>query len=279
MPRSDRIVIIVSLVVLGLTLSLLVPLPVLEIKLPLGPELVLRVSGPVQLAIILFALICADAQSGVRAHHWLDDPPLAYTITFGPLPGLLVIMSLVLVPCTHGLVHGLAWWGYRIAFIGLSGATLAAVITLQYHSLDATGGRRARARVWLSIASYTIALILYIALYGLRWRSLFSATGVLAVSGLLSLELLREESQHIGRTWLYAGIIALAMGELTWALNYCSLDAKVGGYLLLLVFYLLTGLSQQYLWGRLKRRVAIEYSLVGAAGLAALLALAQYAGV
>jgi len=272
MPRVDRVTIIVSLVILGLALSLLVPLPVLELKLTLGSELALHVSGPVQLAIILFALILADAQSGVRVHPRLDDPPLAYTITFGALPGLLTIVSLI-------LVHSLAWWGYWIAFIGLSGAILAAVITLQYRSLDATGDRPFPGRIWLSIAAYVIALILYVVLYGLRLRSILSATGVLAVSGLLALELLRDGSQDIGRTWLYAGIIALSMGELTWALNYCSIDARLGGYLLLLVFYVLTGLSQQYLWGRLKRRVIVEYAIVGTAGLAALLAIGQCAGV
>ena len=272
MSRTDRVIVIVSLVTLGLTISLLIPLPGLEIKLPLGSDLVLKLSGATQLAIILSALVFVGVQSGIRAHPPFRAASLAYTMTFGALPALLTIVILI-------FLHGLAWWGYRIVLIGLGAAALGAVIAFQYRSLDVVEDRRARARICLNITAYVVALILYVALYGLRLRSLFSATAVLAVSGLLALGLLRDGGQDIGRTWLYAGIIALAMGELTWALSYCSIDARLGGYLLLLLFYLLTGLSQQYLRGRLRRGLVIEYALVGAASLAALWVVGQYVGV
>jgi hypothetical protein len=92
-------------------------------------------------------------------------------------------------------------------------------------------------------------------------------------SGLLSLGLLRGERIHVGRTWLYAGILALIMGELTWALNYAGLPLQVGGGFLLLTFYVLSSLIQQYLWKRLNRRVLAEYGTVYAVGVMSLVAI------
>ena len=118
-----------------------------------------------------------------------------------------------------------------------------------------------------------MALAYYELLFEARLRSILSATGVLLVSAALSLELLRHP-QKVWRTWLYAGILGLLMGELTWALNYTSVSAQVGAGLLLLVYYAFSGLVQQHLWGHLSRRVVVEFAVVFAAWLALLLFLA-----
>ena len=52
-----------------------------------------------------------------------------------------------------------------------------------------------------------------------------------------------------------------------WALNYSRVPGLIGGLLLLLTFHVMTGLAQQYLMGRLKRRVIVEYGLVTLVGL------------
>ena len=144
---------------------------------------------------------------------------------------------------------------------------LALVVICQYHSIDPLDRGYRAARLILNMVTYAIALIFFVTIYSARLRSIISATGVLLVSGVLTLELLRKGEDKVLPIWLYAGIAGILMGELTWALNYCAIDARVGGAFLLLIFYVLTGLAQQYLWHRLNRRVVIEFSIVCASGL------------
>ena len=108
-------------------------------------------------------------------------------------------------------------------------------------------------------------------LYSLKARSLVSATGVMLVSSLLALEFLRSAGQGFSRTALYALIAGLSTGEIIWAMNYWRIGGITGGLLLLLGFYVFTGLANQQLQGRLTRRVLVEYGVVALAGLAVLL--------
>jgi hypothetical protein len=45
------------------------------------------------------------------------------------------------------------------------------------------------------------------------------------------------------------------MGQITWALNYWRTDTLSVGLLLLLIFYVLTGLAQQHMAHKLSRRL------------------------
>jgi hypothetical protein len=60
--------------------------------------------------------------------------------------------------------------------------------------------------------------------------------------------------------------MALVLGQLTWVLNYSRLSSPQGGALLLLAFYTLAGLMQQYLAGRFDRQVVQEYGAVALIG-------------
>ncbi len=264
MPRTDRLGIMISLVMVGLALSMSVSLPSREFAFWLfGSELTLHLSSETQLAFVMTALVCAGVDAIIRTHPQVYRRSLGYTITFWVLPGLLTVAGLVLLP-------KLTWWGYRVALIVLTGLLLALVAVAQYRSIDPADRLHRSARLALNVTVYVAALVLFIALYGSRARSAISATGVLAASGLFSLELLRITQDDSRRTWLYALLIGGLMGEFTWALNYSSLDIRLGGALLLLVFYTLTGLIQQHLWGRLSRRVVAEFGLVFVVGLALL---------
>lgn len=270
MPRTDRLGVTISLVMIGLALSMLVQLPSRQLIFDvLGSELSFYVSGEVQLAVIMTALVSAGVDAIMRAHPLVQSRPFSYTVTFSVLPSLLTLTSLI-------LLSDLAWWGYRIGLIGLTGVALAVVIVSQYHSVDVSGQYRRSARLILNVVAYIGAFALFTALYGARLRSVLSATGVWLASSMFALELLRDTEISVRRTWLYAILVGLLMAELTWALNYWNIGARIGGMLLLIVFYLLTGLIQQHLWNRLTRRVAIEYGLVCLLGLAGLTGLARW---
>ena len=81
------------------------------------------------------------------------------------------------------------------------------------------------------------------------------------VSTLLALEFLRSAGRGFGRTALYAAIAGLCTGEIIWAMNYWRISGVTGGLILLLGFYVATGLANQQLQGRLTRRVLVEYAL------------------
>jgi hypothetical protein len=269
MLRMDRLGITVSLVMLGLVLTLVVPLPSREVRLVfLGSDLTLVFSGTGQFALLMAALVCAGVDAILRTHPAVRRWSLVYTVTFWVLPVLLTVTSLL-------LLRGLVWWAYRVVLIGFAGFLLALVIVSQYYSVDPQNPRHRPARLILNGITYGAALVLFVFLYGSRLRSAISATGVAVASAMLALELLRSHEPTPWRTWLYAGVTGLLMGEWAWALNYAGLDPRAGGALLLLIFFAATGLAQQHLWGRLTRRVALEFALVLVAGLVLLFLLSH----
>jgi hypothetical protein len=52
-----------------------------------------------------------------------------------------------------------------------------------------------------------------------------------------------------------------------WALNLWRVLPLTAGLWLLLIFYILTGMAQQHLLGRLTRRALIEFAVISAVGL------------
>ena len=94
MPRTDRLGMTVSLVVLGLApVACLCPChpPVVFSLTVLGSDLTLRLSGSNQLAIVMTALVCAGTDAIVRAHPtrlWPLDPVLGHFLGAAePAPG------------------------------------------------------------------------------------------------------------------------------------------------------------------------------------------------
>ena len=269
MPRRERLTTTISMALLGLLSATLVPPPSREIDLVvLGSQLTLGFAGATQLALLVGAIVCAGMDGIVREALALCNPDgvspsFGYVTTFFPLPALLVSLALM-------ALGNLPHWGYQVIVSGLCAALLGVVIILQRNRIGPRETDGGRSRQALNIITYAVALAFFVSLYALGLRSILSATGVLLVGSFLSLELL-SDSGDTRRTWLYAGLIGLMLGEVTWALNYGSIAPRTGGALLLVVFYVLTGLCQHYQAGQLSRRIVGEYAVVGALGLGVLL--------
>ncbi|MFQ6058870.1 MAG: hypothetical protein ACE5MB_08355 [Anaerolineae bacterium] len=269
MPSYDRLSLLISLVLLGLVLASLIELPLRTFSwLVLGSPLSLTLSGSSLLAGLLAALTCAGVEGIVRSHPEAEAARTRYTFTFWILPALLTLAGAVLLP--RLLPYPRLWLG-GLAAMGLF---LALVVMGEYLTLDPDDPRSQRARLGLNLVTYVAALVLYTAVYATRARSLLSATAVLLASTLLALELLRGAAGQMRRTWLYALTVGLIMGEATWALNYWSVEALAAGVLLLLIFYLATGLAQQHLLDQLTRRVLLEFALAALIGLGLILGFA-----
>jgi hypothetical protein len=141
---------------------------------------------------------------------------------------------------------------------------------------DNAGEPAALPKQLLSLLTYLAAFGLFTLVYQIKERSLISATTTAFVAGVLSLVLLRGAGASRQRTIVYAALIGLALGEVTWALNYWVVRELVGGAVLLLIYYVLVGLIEIVLRAELNRRLLAEYLGVGIVGFLFILSTAPW---
>lgn len=258
----ERLSILISLVLLGLTLSLLLDLPTRSFDFTfLGSRATIIFSGSWLFAILLTALTAAGVESIMRAHPRVLVSETQYTAILWVMPCILVMAGALIVPAlpTTRL--------YTLVGVAVTGALLTLVILGEYYTIDLRDPAYSFARLGLNLAAYLFVLMLFGAIYALKVRSILSAPMTAVLAGLLALELLRGSEADVRRTWLYAAAVGLAMGEAIWALNYWNVSVLVGAVAMLLFFYVLTGLAQQYLWGHLRWRTLLEFAAVIVAAL------------
>jgi hypothetical protein len=128
----------------------------------------------------------------------------------------------------------------------------------------------------LSLLTYLAAFGLFTLVYQIKERSLISATTTAFVAAVLSLVLLRGAGASRQRTIMYAVLIGVSLGEVTWALNYWVVRELVGGAVLLLIYYVLVGLIEIVLRAELNRRLLAEYLGVGIVGFLFILSTAPW---
>jgi hypothetical protein len=259
MPNRERVIMLVNLALLALGLSLVLRLPSVVLRLPML-NLSLVVTEDWFFAAVAVTLACGGVDALVRSHPRLDRGEVPYTVTFWILPGFLLVGAAFFLNQMPDIVSSLAG-------LAVTGVLLAAVVIAEYYTIDPDDRVSGPARLVLNLAVYLVAFLVFTTIYSAKARSLLSASTILAVSTLLALELLRGTERGALRTWFFALISGLIMGEVTWALNYWAVGQLVGGLLLLLTFYVLTGVGQQYLARRLSRRVLLEFVIISTIGL------------
>ncbi|MCE7937182.1 hypothetical protein DCC79_00135 [bacterium] len=269
-PRAfpeDRIMLLVCLVMSGVVLSSAAVFPTRTIAFHvLGSPLGIDVSARWTLAGLLILLVAFGMDGLVRhisGHRRID---LRYSTTFWILPGLVTLAAATVVPRQFGSPS--VWLGDIV----LLGVLLSLVVVGECGTVRLDTPWYRTARLGLNIATYGAALALYAFIYSLQARSLISSTAVIVVTFPLALELLRSTEENLETTWLYAFVIAIVAGQVSWPLNALGLSALYGGALILLAFYTLTGLTQQHLAGRLNRSVAAEFGSVALVALAMIVA-------
>lgn len=248
---------LVGMDVLGLTLSLLLSLPEQTYRFPiLGSEASFVLSGAWLFAIMLSVMTAAGVESIMRLHPRVHLSETPYTAILWILPCLLVAGVAVILPQLRDSV------GLALLFIVSTGALLVIVVLGEYLTIDLQDPAYAFARLGLNLAVYLAALVLFQTIYIFKLRSILSAPLIGVAAALLALEVLRASESDVRLTWLYAATIGLALGEALWALNYWNVNALLGGVTLLVIFYLLTGFAQQYLFGKLSWRTLLEFAIV-----------------
>lgn len=252
----ERISAVVSATLIGLALYFVLnfPIQVTEITF-FGSPVVLESPYRWLMVILLAALVMAGVDAVLRAQPNLPTRRLSYLATFWTLPALLVVLATQ----TLGLAPSAVAWAISLVGVGI---LLWLTIIVEVNQVRPDGAVQLWPRLWQQLLGYAIALIFFIVIYQTRSRSIISATAILLVSSLIALALLRQHPKQITKTWLFAAVIGLSLGQMTWALNYWRTGALNAGLLLFLTFYLLVGLAQQQLLGVLSRRTLYEFGAV-----------------
>jgi len=211
----------------------------------------------------LTAALAALAVDGVvRANpRWRDDSPHA-SLVYLFLPALAVLGS--------GLFIDHAVDGYaRPAAAVVPAAGVGLIALGEYHTVDYGTRLYGSMRLLLAITTYLTAFALYTVIFVNDVPLALAGLLVGVVSMALSMELLRE-SHLLGPSSLLVGLaIGISLGELRIALYFFPLDGLLAGALMIIGFYLATGLVHHLLDHDLEWGTTMEYVLVAAVGTAA----------
>lgn len=260
----DRISIATWPLVLGIGLSLFFTLPTIEFSfMAFGSPVTIPLSSTFIAALFLSVLAANGAESVVTAHPRFSTAQQrsgGRTWPFWALPMALTNIIAVLLPrAPTPLIQVLA---LLVVSALLIGAFFSLYVTIE----PGQPGFR-RARLALNVLTYGSALVLFLFVYQARTRSLVSGSLVALTASLLAIELLRTSTERTSTVINYGLVVGLILGQVTWAINYWPLPDLTGGLLLLLVFYIIVGIAQHGLQGRLTRRVLIEFAIFAALAL------------
>jgi hypothetical protein len=264
-PGSQRLSVFIGLILLSLVLSQLVELPTRTLAVSVfGSPLGIDLDAGWLMAVLLASLVCTGTDALVRTHPRAQEVSLRYTFVYWILPGL---MGLAAARLLAGPVARPVW----AAGLAITGALFAVVLTAEYTTVDPVAPIYPQARLFLNVIAYTLAFVLFILIYQTRGRSLITATAMLVISFALALDLLWHAGAKLDQTFLLAAGVGLVLGEASWAMNYWQISAWSGGMLLMLIFYVMTGIASQHLQGKLSRQVLFEFFVVAAVGTAVLM--------
>ena len=191
----------------------------------------------------------------------------------GQLRGIADTAPFLFVPVLLTLATGLfleeivlGYWTAP-AVLGASGL-LAAGLYGEYVSVLSHGPSYALGRFLLNLLTYLAAFAFFAVIYTFDVELVPAAFAVGLFSFLLAVEIFREAEANAYRALVFSAVIGLVVAEARWSLYFIPLEGFLAAVLLLLVFYLATGLIQHYLTGHLNRTIAAEFSLVTALGVA-----------
>jgi hypothetical protein len=263
----DRVSVIVAAILIGTVLLGILEIPprVFQFR-PLGTPLTFNVTATWAVSALLVGLACAGTEAVLRTHPMVRRGIVERTFPNWILPALTTLALTVLLPRSPDVLNwllGLVIGGGILAWLILMSYEIIPLGTPRETSIAAT------AQLGLRLAAYPLALILFSSIYRTRLRSLVTGTAVAAVAALLSLSILYfigPGRQPLGRTFFNSGIIGLILGETTWALNYWQADAMTVGVLLMILFYVLTGIVREYTRAGIRWRTVAEFLVVAALG-------------
>jgi hypothetical protein len=214
-------------------------------------------------------VIALSTDGTVRTHQRFQSDNALSALAYVLLPAMAVLGV--------GYFAHEALDGYVRPVAGALGGVLVGVIVLgEYHTVDYGSRLYGVMRLALAVATYLVAFALFTIIFTRNIDLPVAATLVGLVSLGLSIELLRE-GRLLGSSTLLVGFaIGVSMAELRLALYFFPLDGLLAGALLIIGFYLATGIVHHLLDHDLEFGTMAEYLLVGAVGTAAVVITRVY---
>ncbi len=266
-PGRQHLSVLVGLLLLSLVLTQFIELPTRPVGISVfGSPLGFELSSDWLMAALLAGLACTGTDMVVRTHPRAREVSLRHTFVYWIQPGLVGLAAARLLaeaPTRTIWVAGLV----------ATGLTFVIVLVAEYTSVDRLAPAYSQARLLLNAFAYALAFALFVIVYQSHGRSLITASTMLVFSFALALDLLWSTGAEPWRATALAAAVGLVLGECDWALNYWQISAWSGGMLLMLIFYVMTGIATQHLQGRLTRHVLAEFAIVAIGGMAVVFVL------
>lgn len=265
----DRLSVLTGALLLALAMTRLFEVPTRPVgTFILGSPLGLDLSLTTIMPLIMLGMGLTAAESLVRSHPLARQGKLGRSTMFWIVPAMLVT--------------ALSAWLVGVADIGLWTAGLFAssiliplALAAEYAAVNPDPARRTILQWGQTVLIHFLAAIIFTRIYDVRVRSLLSGTAVLIVTTLLAARIYWPIVGETAGAFLYGATAGVLLGFMTWVLNYWQLSSLQGGLLLFVLFYVVVGLLQQYLYGRFDRQIVLEY---GGVGLLALIVILLVAG-
>ncbi|MCY4392414.1 MAG: hypothetical protein OXE43_10225 [Chloroflexi bacterium] len=219
--------------------------------------------------LALTALITAASVEGaVRSHPEWSGSHLG-ALSYALLPLVAVLGA--------GLFIDEAVDGYGRMVAGLAaGAATGLLLYAEYHTISPAQRLFGSMRLVLAVVTYLAALALFTVFFT-RDLSLPASTAAVGVlSFALALDLLRESRGRGASSVLAALAIGVSLAELRIALYYFPLDDLLTGALMIIGFYVATGLVHHLLDEDLTPSTVAEYLVVSGVSAAVIVVARQF---
>ena len=144
-----------------------------------------------------------------------------------------------------------------------TGVLLLAALIAQHYSMDRQPEVRQIALMVLQGLALLMAFGLFSAIYYARMRTLYSAVLVGSCGALLAYSQL-QWTQTRANLGLLSFMVGLVLAQALWALNYWAAPFLLGGAMLLVIFYVITGMLYNALTENHTNRPYWEYGIIGA---------------
>lgn len=253
MPVYERLNMVVSLTLIGLALYFVVDFPTQTFDPTLfGTSVEIVASTRLLMVALLGALAFTGAGAVVHSHPLKR---MGYTIPFWVNPMLIVVLATL----TLAQLGDAGDWA-----IGLiaTGVALWFTILAEYKTVAPVKGFH-WAVLWSEGVSFALLLIYGILIHQSGLTVIQRTVSVAVLGWLLSASIFKFTLTRYQSFHPFSFLVALALGQITWVLSYYPLGPVQIGLIILVVFYVLSGLISTYLSaGSLTRRVAAEYSAV-----------------
>ena len=251
-PDSERINVLLATILLAYALTRVINTPDYIFRFNLA-NLNLAFSLNINMAIsFLAAGLAATGVDWLLRGHPSIRP--GETIEHWLLPTL---MALVMGIALYALPTGVFWW---VGF-GLGGVLLVVIFRSEYAAVDPGDTSYPMATATLSALSYTLVLILAVALRSSSVRLVLLSPALFITSGLASLRILHL---RLNERWEFGWAIGIALisTQLGTALHYWPLTPVQFGLAVLAPVYALTNLAARLIEGSTLRQALIEPAII-----------------